>query len=194
MSDSVLVQLTHGKGAHTDATACVEGLSAETAGAIPAGAPNSIFQIVFHINYWIDYELRSIAGPEASYPEHANDSWPAQTAPRDAVQWEREVRRFRDQVGKMVELAGRLSKDGLATRMVHLRKGETVEDVLWQMVAHNSYHTGQIATLRRAFGAWPPAGGGPPSLPSPSSSWLAAPTAASACWSTRWYWKERCSA
>jgi uncharacterized damage-inducible protein DinB len=28
------------------------------------------------------------------------------------------------------------------------------------MAAHNSYHSGQIAMLLRAFGAWPPAGGG----------------------------------
>jgi uncharacterized damage-inducible protein DinB len=36
----------------------------------------------------------------------------------------------------------------------------TLEAVLWQMVAHNSYHTGQIAMLRRALNAWPPRGGG----------------------------------
>ena len=36
----------------------------------------------------------------------------------------------------------------------------TLEAVLWQMVAHNSYHVGQIAMIRRALGAWPPRGGG----------------------------------
>jgi uncharacterized damage-inducible protein DinB len=36
----------------------------------------------------------------------------------------------------------------------------TLEAVLWQMVAHNSYHVGQIALMRRALGAWPPRGGG----------------------------------
>jgi len=36
----------------------------------------------------------------------------------------------------------------------------TLEAVLWQMVAHNSYHAGQIALLRRMLGAWPPTGGG----------------------------------
>jgi uncharacterized damage-inducible protein DinB len=28
------------------------------------------------------------------------------------------------------------------------------------MVAHTSYHTGQIAMIRRTLGAWPPRGGG----------------------------------
>ena len=36
----------------------------------------------------------------------------------------------------------------------------TLEAVLWQMVAHNSYHVGQIAMLRRTLGAWPPRKGG----------------------------------
>jgi uncharacterized damage-inducible protein DinB len=35
----------------------------------------------------------------------------------------------------------------------------TVRGVLFQMVAHNSYHLGQVALLRRALGAWPPPGG-----------------------------------
>jgi uncharacterized damage-inducible protein DinB len=36
----------------------------------------------------------------------------------------------------------------------------TLEAVLGQMVAHNSYHLGQIAMIRRALGAWPPKAGG----------------------------------
>jgi uncharacterized damage-inducible protein DinB len=36
----------------------------------------------------------------------------------------------------------------------------TLEAVFMQMVAHNSYHVGQIAMLRQALGAWPPRGGG----------------------------------
>jgi len=36
----------------------------------------------------------------------------------------------------------------------------TLEAVLWQIVAHNSYHVGQIALIRRTLGAWPPRGGG----------------------------------
>jgi len=36
----------------------------------------------------------------------------------------------------------------------------TLEAVLWQMVAHNSYHTGQIAMIRQILKAWPPRGGG----------------------------------
>jgi uncharacterized damage-inducible protein DinB len=71
-----------------------------------------------------------------------------------------EVRRFANQIKQLSDLAGRLTDDQLRSRVVHPAKQETVEDVLWQMVAHNSYHVGQVAALRRALGAWPPADGG----------------------------------
>jgi uncharacterized damage-inducible protein DinB len=42
----------------------------------------------------------------------------------------------------------------------HQELAATLEAMLWQTVAHNSYHVGQIAMIRRALGAWPPRAGG----------------------------------
>jgi uncharacterized damage-inducible protein DinB len=39
-------------------------------------------------------------------------------------------------------------------------QSSTVSTVLKQITAHNSYHIGQIAMLRRQFGVWPPLRGG----------------------------------
>jgi uncharacterized damage-inducible protein DinB len=47
-----------------------------------------------------------------------------------------------------------------ATHPSHKERAATLEAVLWQLVAHNSYHVGQIAMIRRALGAWPPRAGG----------------------------------
>ncbi len=112
------------------------------------------------MNYWMDYELRSIAGPEVPYPEHAAESWPNTEGPASASALADEARRFANQIKQLSDLAGRFNDNQLRSRVVHPAKQETVEDVLWQMVAHNSYHVGQVATLRRALGAWPPADGG----------------------------------
>jgi len=46
------------------------------------------------------------------------------------------------------------------THADHAKHASTRRDVLWQTLVHNSYHVGQIAMLRRMFGAWPPRGGG----------------------------------
>ncbi len=163
MSDSVLVQLTHGKGAHTDATACLLGLSAETAGTLAAGAPNSIFQIVFHINYWMDYELQRLAGGSPAYPEHAAESWPVTPAPRDATEWTASVERFKTLLAEMTRLgrdSATLGRPVVVTSLAdHANMARTAGDVLIQTVVHNSYHLGQVAFLRRMLGVWPPATG-----------------------------------
>jgi len=157
---STLQLLLHGKGAHADTVASVSGLSPELAGKRPVGIEHTIWQLLVHMNYWMDYELRSIVGPEVPYPEHAADSWPNTDGPASASALVDEVRRFANQIKQLSDLAGRLNDNQLRSRVVHPAKQETVEDVLWQMVAHNSYHVGQVAALRRALGAWPPADGG----------------------------------
>jgi uncharacterized damage-inducible protein DinB len=161
MSTSHILQdLLRGTGAHVDPLAAVGELDPAMAGRRLDGAPQTIWQLIVHMNYWMDYELRSIEGPEAIYPEHATASWPEKDGPENDAELQREVKRFEAQVGRLAAWATRLKEAKVRTRRVHPAKDETVEDVLWQMVSHNSYHTGQLVLLRRAFGAWPPPGGG----------------------------------
>jgi uncharacterized damage-inducible protein DinB len=160
MPKDILQDLLRGRGAHVDPIAMVDGLSPELAGRQLAGAQHTIWQLVWHMNYWMDYELRSLEGPEATCPEHAAESWPNTAAPRDRAEWEAETARFRRQVEELAAWAHRATREGQLGRLLHPEHNDRVGDVLWQMSAHNSYHAGQVALLRRAFGAWPPASGG----------------------------------
>lgn len=159
MPNRTLRDLLRGHGAHADPIACVSDLPVALANRTLAGAPQTIWQLVWHMNYWMDYELRSIVGPEVSYPAHAAASWP-DTPAAGPEAWAAEVARFRRQIERLMGLAGLAVQDGSGARIVHPSKNETVQDVLWQLAAHNSYHTGQVVQLRRAFGAWPPPEGG----------------------------------
>jgi len=154
---TVLIELLRGKGAHADPVACFEGLTLELAGRRLPRTQQSIWQMLWHLNYWMDYELRSIAGPEVSYPEHAVISWPEGPSPPSAEAWEAGRKQFSRQLDQLAALAGNPADFG---RMVHPTAGETLGDVLWQLVAHNSYHLGQVVQMRRAFDVWPPVGGG----------------------------------
>jgi len=164
MSECALTELLQGKGAHADPVACVEDMSAELAGRQVAGFPHSIAQLVFHMNYWMDYELHRIRGQRPKYPEHNSESFPAAPAAVDAREWDR----LRSQFSKLLGEFAALSKSSRAEmdRPVDAaHEGDkkvagTLEAALWQMVAHNSYHVGQIAMMRRILGAWPPRGGG----------------------------------
>jgi uncharacterized damage-inducible protein DinB len=168
MSERALIELLHGKGAHADPIACVEDLSAELAAQTVAGFPHSVGQLVFHMNYWMDYELRRIRGERPEYPERSAESFPASASPGDpkqgAEEWDRLRKRFADLLNEFSALAKSPQQElDRAIETVHegdTKVAGTLEAVLWQMVAHNSYHTGQIAMIRRALGAWPPRGGG----------------------------------
>jgi hypothetical protein len=175
MGDTTLRELVYGKGAHVDPVACVEDISAELAGRIVAGYPHSIWQIVEHMNYWMDYELAKIAGENPRYPDRAIESWPAHTSPAaDGVaadqgikeqqgieeQWQDTTRRFTDLLARLARIAK--SEATVLERKIQSAGSSqaprelTVHSILWQITLHNTYHTGQLAMLRRQFGAWPP--------------------------------------
>lgn len=163
MSQRELMELLRGKGAHVDPIACVEDISAEVAERHVAGFPHSIGQLVFHMNYWMEYELRRIRGERPVYPEHNAESFPS-TATLSVPEWDRLRSRFVDLLGEFAELA-KSSPQELLREIESVHDGDKkvagkLDAVIWQMVAHNSYHVGQIAMIRRALGAWPPRGGG----------------------------------
>jgi uncharacterized damage-inducible protein DinB len=164
MSQRAQIELLRGRAAHVDPVACVEDVSAQLASRRVDGFPHSIAGLVFHINYWMDYEMRRIRGEQPKYPEHAAESWPEPDARVSAEEWDR-LRRdfawFLAEYEKMSRSSPPQSEPQLESR----REGDeklagSVEAVLWQMVVHNSYHVGQIAMIRRMLGAWPPCAGG----------------------------------
>jgi uncharacterized damage-inducible protein DinB len=164
MSERTLIELLHGKGAHADPVACVEDLSAELAGRCPELCPHSVYQLVWHMNYWMDYDLRRVRGEKPPYPSHAAEGWPASAAPSSDAEWKNATARFADLIGTHVAMANlganELSRHVPATHPSHETRTSTVLAILWQTAAHNSYHVGQIVLVRRALGAWPPLGGG----------------------------------
>jgi uncharacterized damage-inducible protein DinB len=164
MSQRALMELLRGKGAHADPVACVEDISAELAIRRVEGLPHSIAALVFHMNYWMDYELRRIRGDRPAYPEHNLESFPSESSPVNGHDWEQLREQFASLLADFAALANS-SPEEMQRQIACLYAGDaklagTLEAVLWQMVAHNSYHIGQIAMIRRTFNAWPPRGGG----------------------------------
>jgi uncharacterized damage-inducible protein DinB len=150
MPESTLIELLYRKGAHANPVACVN-------------LPHSVWQIVWHVNFWTDYELRRIRGEEPRYPVHAAESWPPDSPPSE-VEWKREIARFTELIGNLAAIAERdaveLNREVPAMHPKQETRTSTVLAILWQTLAHNGYHVGQIALVRRALGAWPPSGGG----------------------------------
>ena len=164
MSERTLIELFYGKYAHADPLACVEDISAELAGQCTDNFPHSIWQLVSHMNYWMDYERERIRGKKPVYPAHAAESWPDEPAPANEAEWQKAVGLFRNLLRELAALAESTPEDLArpieATHPDHAKHSSSLLAVLWQTLVHNSYHVGQIAMLRRALGAWPPSRGG----------------------------------
>ena len=116
------------------------------------------------MNYWMDYELRRIRGQKPVYPEHNAESFPPSPSPRDAADWDQMRRRFAELLNDFSALTNS-SPEEMQRQIESVHDGDkkvasSLEAVLWQVVAHNSYHVGQIALIRRALAAWPPRAGG----------------------------------
>jgi uncharacterized damage-inducible protein DinB len=160
MGNRTLRELLHGQRAHADPVACLEDLPASLASRKVDGYPHSIWQIAGHMNYWMAYELKRIAGKCPVYPEHAIESWPATDGPANEEAWQDAVREFRAFLDNLAVLSDsgpdELQRNVAGTHALQESASSTVETVLWQTAVHNSYHLGQIALLRRSFGAWPP--------------------------------------
>ncbi len=158
MGDTALRELVYGKGAHVDPVACIEDISAELAARTVAGYPHSIWQIVEHMSYWMNYELANIAGENPYYPVKAIESWPEHPNPASdnrlaQEQWRAATQRFIGCLARLARLAE--SNEEVLERKIHNAgppqspRESTVRAMLWQIAAHNSYHAGQIALLRR---------------------------------------------
>jgi hypothetical protein len=172
MGDATLRELVYGKGAHVDPVACVEDISSELAARTVTGYPHSIWQIVEHMNYWMDYDLGKIAGETRPYPEKAIESWPTCPNPAgeglarndDDVAWQATTRRFTGLLARLALLAesdtAALERKVQNVGSTKSLRESTVHTMLWQIAMHNSYHVGQIALLRRQSGVWPPERGG----------------------------------
>ncbi len=163
-SSRLITELLSGIGAHVDPASCLDGISAELAARYVDGFPHSIRDLLFHMNYWLDYELRRIRGQRPVYPEHSSQSFPAENSAVNAAEWERLKSRFAELLAEYAGLAKsseqEMQRQIESARPEDLERSGTLAAVIWQMIAHNSYHAGQIVVLRQMLGAWPPPEGG----------------------------------
>ena len=129
-----LRELFRGQGSHADPIACVEDLTAELASRGVKHFPHSIWQIVLHLNYWMDYALKRMRGERPAYPTHAEGSGPSATAPQSETEWQPAGADFRTLIGPLSALSE--NRDlGRDVASLHLSQGPrtyAVRDVLWR--------------------------------------------------------------
>jgi hypothetical protein len=117
----------------------LEGLSAQQAAWRPAEGRKSIWELVNHVCFWREHELRKLAGEEISKEEvhQRNFEPPADTS--DGA-WQMSRHRFEQTHQRLREAI--------------VQPGTDLARVQY-LIPHDSYHVGQIMALRALQGLLP---------------------------------------
>ncbi len=115
----------------------------------PHGLPHSLYEELWHIDYWLGFSLADIRGEKPALPAHSAEAFPKDNDTLSEIDW----KNFVDGVLEHLNAAATLADDetGLTRRFSPDR---TVGDELTIVAAHNAYHLGRMVTLRQLLGIW----------------------------------------
>ena len=139
--------------AHVDFDKSLDGIPADQRGVRAPGIDHTIWQLLEHMRLAqqdiLDFCLNASYVHNLKWPD---DHWPKDPAPPRAAAWDESLAAFRRDREKFKRLA-RDAKDLYA--LVPTGKGhQTYLRAILLVNDHNSYHLGQILTVRKALGVW----------------------------------------
>lgn len=148
-----LQKLLIADGAFATPAHVLESLSAEQAKTRPNGAPHSLYEELWHTDFWQRLILSVIRGDPVAYPEHAAQGWPKDNDTLTEKSWQSLISRFLTNLQRAAEVAGLEDIERVAG-------DKTVREQLESVAGHNAYHFGRMVLLRQLQGLWPPPSGG----------------------------------
>jgi hypothetical protein len=86
-------------------------------------------------------------------PKWPEGYWPESAAPSIDSAWKKSITAFRSDLEEMKELVVNSDEEELYARIPH-GDGQTLLREVLLVADHNSYHLGQLVTLRKLLGAW----------------------------------------
>jgi hypothetical protein len=147
-----LLEFLSGRGAHADWKASLRGVPAKLRGVRPSGIPHSLWELLEHmrIAQWDILEFSSDAGHVS--PDWPTGYWPVSPEPPNETAWDKSVKAFGRDLEAMKKLVANKKTD-LFAKIPH-GSGQTILREALLVADHNSYHLGQIVTVRKLLGDW----------------------------------------
>ena len=152
MSDATTItalfnSITHGPAWHGPSTMeAVAGVTAEHAASHPVDGLHSIWEIVNHVNAWQGYTLSVLRG-EGPVSLEEQDDWPLLPVAQGEPEWHAACRDLERLGRELCEEV--LHFDDAKLKELVPYKDFSLKVLLHGVVAHNIYHGGQIALLRK---------------------------------------------
>jgi hypothetical protein len=134
--------------------AATAGITAAQAAAVPGERMNSIWAVVNHLHFWNEAPLRKLRG-ESFEPADLGaatwSGWPPAGDPADEAAWQAARERTIASAAALAAVVAELSDAQLAA---DLPGWGPAWAIIQGMFGHNSYHIGEIVTLRHLQGLW----------------------------------------
>ena len=147
-----LVKVIDWEEAHVPFDRAVKGIPPSMRGVVPNGWEHSAWQLVEHIRIAQADILEFSITATYKAKKWPDDYWPKVAAPRNATAWSKSIAEIRKDRKKLQQLAKNPRID-LTAEIPH-GTGQTYLRELLLVAAHNSYHIGQIVSLRKQLGIW----------------------------------------
>ena len=147
-----LLKVIDWEEAHVPFDRAVKGIPPSMRGVVPNGWEHSAWQLVEHIRIAQADILEFSITAKYKAKKWPDDYWPKASAPRNAAAWSKSIAEIRTDRKKLQQLAKNPRVD-LTAEIPH-GTGQTYLREILLVAAHNSYHIGQIVSLRKQLGIW----------------------------------------
>ena len=123
----------------------LKGITAEQASRAPGVGTHSILQLVLHIAYWEEIELRRFNGEVVDAPLNSPDDWPSNRKISEA-EWKATLSRLENSYKALHKAIASCSDEKLKQRVPGRNHDNYL--LLHGTIHHCIYHTAQIAGNR----------------------------------------------
>ncbi len=147
-----IVYLLGGGGAHLGFDKAIADLPKKFRGAKPAHIPHTPWRLLEHMRIAQQDIVDFCINPEYKGREFPAGYWPQRDAPGNDAEWEKAIEEFHRDLKRMEELVKHSGTDLFAR--IPWGDGQTYLREALVLADHNSYHLGELVTVRRALGAW----------------------------------------
>ncbi len=149
-----LSTLLRAEGAHLSFEEAFDDIPIDARGQLAPHQPHTLWHLLEHMRIAqkdiLDFSRN---GPynELAWPD---EYWPTTNAPPDDNSWLKSIAEFQSDLEQMIALVNEESLDFFATVPHATAPHQTLLREAMLLADHNSYHLGQVVTLRRALGVW----------------------------------------
>jgi hypothetical protein len=131
-----------------------DGLTAAQAAHIPAQGFNSIWAIVNHLWFWNEVPYRMLSGQPVAPEDLGAANWGGWVSigePHDETAWQTARERTIKANAAFADHVATLSNADMERELPHWGP---IHSIVSSMLAHNSYHTCEIISVRHMQGLW----------------------------------------